>query len=129
MAYLPYDTWKETPEGKAKIAAALDEADVRAEFYQERKRLREEKAMKEYHKKSSERAKENGLIRRLGPNGALDDEYFAELPLDIGYYRTDDGYIVEFVSLGGFDVYEYLPPSIQEEIQRRIETYGEDHPF
>lgn len=129
MAYLPYDTWKETPEGKAKIAAALSEAEAKAEYYREQKRLEDDKAMEDYYKKSSERAKENGLIRRLGPNGALDDEYFAELPLDIGYYRTDDGYVVEFVSLGGFDVYEYLPPSIQEEIQRRIETYGEDHPF
>lgn len=42
MAYLPYDEWKETPEGKAKIASALDEADVRAEFYSEQKRLRDE---------------------------------------------------------------------------------------
>ena len=129
MAYLLYDEWKETPEGKAKIAAALDEADVRAEFYQEQKRFREEKAMEEYHKKSSERAKENGLVRRLGPNGALDDTYFSELPLDIGYHMTTEGPVLEYVSLGGMDVTEVLPPNVLEDIQQRIETYGEDHSF
>lgn len=128
MAYLPYDTWKETPEGKAKIAAALSEAEAKAEYYREQKKLESDKRMEEYFKKSGERAKENGLLRRLGPNGALDDDYFAELPLDIGYHMTSEGPVLEYVSLGGMDVMAVLPPDVLEDIQQRIETYGEDHP-
>lgn len=124
-----FEEWKETPEGKMFIARALNEAEAKANYYRELQKKSDEQALEKYYKESSERAKEEGLVKRLGPNGALDDDYYAELPLDIGYHMTVEGPVLEYVSLGGHEVTQYLPPNVLKDIQMRIETYGEDHGF
>lgn len=121
MSYLPYDDWKNTEEGKQAIEKYLNEARVKEEYYRELKRKREERLMAKYNKESSDRARENGLLVSLGPNGHIDTDYFAELPLDIGYHASEDGNKLRFVSLGGVDIQDYLPPNIMEEILIRLE--------
>lgn len=122
MAHLSYQEWRETAEGKAKIFSSLREADIRAEYDIQLRKIKEQKLLDKYHSESMKRARENGLMYRLGPNGALDDDYYAELPLDIGYHISEEGNKLEFVSLGGVDITDLLPPNIMEEIMHRLEN-------
>jgi hypothetical protein len=101
----------------------MEEARLKVEQYLEQKRLREKQAMDKYEKESRERAKANGLVSRLGPDGAIDTIYFDELPLEVGYHVTPDGVILEYVALGGMEVTDVLPPDVLEDIKQRIADY------
>lgn len=127
MRYLTYDEWKKTSQGKAAIEQALNTAKLRAEYARQMREAKFEHWREKYYQESSERAREEGLNQLLGPNGAVDDDYIVELPIDIGYNITSEGFEVMYASLGGHNVLKYLPPDVIEEINARIQTYGEEH--
>lgn len=121
-----YETWKNSPEGQMKIDAAMEEAREKLEKYMEQRRLHIKLAQDKYQKESRERARANGLVSRLGPDGAIDDTYYAELPLEIGYHVTPEGAILEYVALGGLEVTHVLPPDVLEDIKQRMIDYEDN---
>lgn len=95
--------------------------------YRERKQQSERAAHERYNAKSNDRALDSGLYQRLGKHtGRVVDTYTAEVPLTLGFNDHNDERIdLVFVSLGGVDVTEYLPPDVLSDIRRHIELVTE----
>jgi hypothetical protein len=113
-----HEEWAASPEGKAAIEAALLRAKSELEAYREKLRFDHEQAMNKYILASHNRMTDEQLAKRCT---AIDDEFTAELPLCIGYMRDDDEVTLSWVSLGGHDVTDYLPPDVLADIYSHLE--------
>jgi hypothetical protein len=115
---LDYKEWAATPEGKAAIDAAMLRASNELQAYRDKLKADNEQALNKYILDSHNRMIDEGLVKRCT---AIDDQFTAELPLDIGYMRTDEAIELCWVSLGGHDVTDYLPPDVMADIKSHLE--------
>lgn len=117
-----YERWADSPEGKVAINHAMADAKAKVDAYIARRKSDAERALTAWHLLSSRRAKENNLDGNLGKySGRIDDTYMAEIPLTLGWNQHSDGVSLAYVSLGGVNVTEYLPPDVLSDIHRHIE--------
>ena len=121
-----YDQWAASPEGKAAIEREIANAELRAKAYRARLKYDAERAQTAWHIKSQHRAVEGKINDRLGKySGRIDDTYTAEVPLTLAWNSYKDGTALVYVSLGGVDVSEYLPPDVLADIRSHIELCDE----
>lgn len=105
----------------ARIQTELDRAAEAADLHRARVAAEDKRAKETWVIRSHHRAIENRLDQRLGTRiGRIDDAYVAELPLTLGWNKYDDGPALAYVSLGGVDVSEYLPPDVMHDIQSHV---------
>lgn len=65
----------------------------------------------------------NNLIGQLSSRTGRIEENFSidEVPFDIGYHHYDDGsYSIEWVAIGGVDIYQALPPDVKSKITSHV---------
>lgn len=117
-----YDRWAASPEGQAYIQRGMDKAKADVDAFIARRKSDEERAFNAWCVKSQHRAVEGRINDRLGiHSGRIDDTYTAEVPLTLGWNQYEDGVSLAYVSLGGVDVSEYLPPDVLADIRSHIE--------
>jgi hypothetical protein len=105
----------------AELRRAMDQADA----YRARVRLETVQAQRKWKSDSAKRMQDEGLIQQLGPRGGFIDDYTAEVPLDIGFQYTAEGNAMIFVSLGGHDVTQYLPPDVLADVNSHLDLLDE----
>jgi broad-specificity NMP kinase len=124
-----YEKWRNSPKGKAAIERGMNKAQADLDAFRSRRRAAEKLAHNTWVLRSNSRAIENKLNDRIGIHiGRIDDTYTAEVPLTIGWNAHEDGTSLAYVSLGGVDVTEYLPPDVLADIQSHIESCYDDEP-
>ena len=122
-----YERWITSPEGKAQAKHYMDKAKADVDAHIARRKSEAEQAMNKWVMKSADRAADNKLHQQLGKHaGRIDDTYTAEVPLTLGYNTYEDGVTLAYVSLGGVDVSEYLPPDVLADIRSHIACCFED---
>jgi len=121
-----YERWAASPEGQACIKRGMDKAKAEVDAFIARRKSDEERAFNKWCVESKHREAENNLPMRLGKySGRIDDTYIAEVPLTLGWNQHEDGVSLVYVSLGGVDVTEYLPPDVLADIHSHIELSDE----
>jgi hypothetical protein len=121
-----YERWAASPEGQAQIQRGMDKAKADVDAFIARRKSDEERAFNAWCVESQHRAAESNLHSRLGKySGRIDDTYTAEVPLTLGWNQHEDGVSLAYVSLGGVDVTEYLPPDVLADIRSHIELSDE----
>ena len=117
-----YERWANSPEGQAAIQAGMDKAAAEVEAYQKRREFEREQAWNKWCLASHNRMIDEELAKRCG---AIDDDFVAEVPLDIGYLVTDEGIELCWVALGGHDVSDYLPPDVVADVRSHLQYKAE----
>ena len=97
------------------MAKALQSADAAVISQTERKA----KAKAAWDKKANAYLRHNGLLSRVSH---IDEPYYQELQLSIGYNKNPKGEsTLEWVALGGHEITMFLPPEVLEEIMQRVQ--------
>lgn len=110
----------------ARIQDALDRAAIEAERHNARRIADQVRRTHEWVKAKDAALRNSGLIQQLGPRGGFEDDYIAEVPLEIGFQYSSEGNVLVFVALGGLDVTKYLPPHVIDEIEHHIQYEGKN---